>query len=145
MGLIGLIGLMGLMGDKPCAIDFEDEDVVDYPCFSAIYEADAALVAVGVDRGADAGAFIYVSCLGEELDVERHSLGLDGGLGMDVAYILLACKGIYPFPLFGEVAEVGVGLGGFSLHAVGGCCGGSWRDVLRVFGLSLCLLPCGDA
>lgn len=103
------------MGDKPCAIDFEDEDVIDPADGFAVNELDAAHVAVGVNHKAGADTFVNVTCLGEELYLERHSLGGDGSLGMDVAYILLACEGIYPFPLLGEVAEVGVGLSGTHL------------------------------
>ena len=106
-----------LVSNEAGAIDFKDEDVVDYPCFAGVNEADAALVAVGVYRGADACAFINVACLGEELDVERHSLWLDGGLGVDVAYLALTSEGVEPLPFLGEAAEFGVGLGGFCLHA----------------------------
>ncbi len=106
-----------LVGDEACAINLQHEDVVDYSGLSAIYEADAALVAVGVYRGADASAFIDMPCLGEELDVEGHSLGLDGGLGVGVAYLALAGEGVVPLPFLTVGAEVGVGLGGFSLHA----------------------------
>lgn len=54
--------------------------------------------------------------LGEELYVERHSLQLDGGLGMGVAYLALTGEGVEPLPFLTVGTEVGVTLGGFSIH-----------------------------
>ena len=101
-----------LVSDEASAINFEDKDIVDYPCFSAIYEADAALVAVGVDRGADADAFVNVTGLGEELDVEGHTLDFAGGLGVGIAKLALTCEGVEPLPFLAVGAEVGVTLSG---------------------------------
>lgn len=106
-----------LVGDEASAIDFEDEDVVDYSYLAAIYEADAALVTVDVDGGADAGAFVNVTCLGEELDVEGHALYLLGGLGVSIPYLALTGEWVYPLPLLSEAAEFCVGLGGAAVHS----------------------------
>ena len=59
------------MGDEPGAIYFEYQYVVHYPDFSALDELYLSLVAHNIHLQADTFAFIYVSGLGEELDVER--------------------------------------------------------------------------
>lgn len=73
-------------------------------------------MAVGIDGGTDAGAFINVTGLGEELDVERHSLWLDGCLGVGVTYLALTGEWIEPLPLLGVGAKISVTLSGSILH-----------------------------
>ena len=55
---------------KSRAIHFEHKDVVHDPYRATIHELHVALVAQGIDGEADAVAAIYMSCLGEETDVE---------------------------------------------------------------------------
>lgn len=94
------------MGDEPGAIYFEYQYIVHYPDFSALDELYFSLVAHNIHLQADAFAFIYVSGLGEELDVERLALYLPRRLRMHVASYLLTAEWIYPLPLFAELAKV---------------------------------------
>ena len=94
------------MGDEPGAIYFEYQYVVHYPDFSALDELYLSLVAHNIHLQADAFAFIYVSGLGEELDVERLALYLPRCLRMHIASYLLSAAGVYPLPLFAELTEV---------------------------------------
>ena len=71
------------MGDEPGAIYFEYQYIVHYPDFSALDELYFSLVAHNIHLQADAFAFIYVSGLGEELDVERLALYLPRRLPAD--------------------------------------------------------------
>ena len=94
------------MGDEPGAIYFQHQYIVHYPDFSALDELHLSLVAHNIHLQADAFAFIYVSGLGEELDVERLALYLPRCLRMNIASYLLTAAWVYPLPLLAELTEV---------------------------------------
>ncbi len=61
------------MSYKSRAVYFEHEYIVDNPYFTTLDELHLALMAQGVNREADAGAGVYMSRLGKETYVERHT------------------------------------------------------------------------
>ena len=61
------------MRNKSRAVHFEHKYIVDYPYLATIHELHLALVAQCIYGEADAGAGIYMPCLGEETDVERQA------------------------------------------------------------------------
>lgn len=58
---------------KSRAVYFEHEYIVDNPYLATLHELHLALMAQGVNREADAGAGVYMSRLGKETYVERHT------------------------------------------------------------------------
>lgn len=94
------------MGDEPGAIYFEYQYIVNHTDFSAVNELHFSLMAQNIYLQTDAFAFIYVSGLGEELDVERLALYLPRRLRMHVSSYLLTAAWVYPLPLFAELTEV---------------------------------------
>lgn len=94
------------MGDEPDAVYFEYQDVVHYPYLLAVDELHLSLMAQHIYLQADAFAFIYVSGLGEELDIERLALHLPRCLRMHVASNLLTAAWVYPLPLLAELTKV---------------------------------------
>ena len=61
------------MRNKSRAVHFEHKYIVDNPYLATIHELHLALVAQCIYGEADAGAGIYMPCLGEETDVERQA------------------------------------------------------------------------
>lgn len=61
------------MSYKSRAVYFEHEYIVNNPYLATLHELHLALMAQGVNREADAGAGVYMSRLGKETYVERHT------------------------------------------------------------------------
>lgn len=61
------------MSYKSRAVYFLHKYIVDNPYFTTLDELHLALMAQGVNREADAGAGVYMSRLGKETYVERHT------------------------------------------------------------------------
>lgn len=93
------------MRDKPCAIYFEYQYIVHHADFSTVYELHFSLMTHNIHLQTDAFTFIYVSGLGEELDVERFALYVPRCLWMHITSYLLSAAWVYPLPLFAELTE----------------------------------------
>ena len=61
------------MRNKSRAIYFQHKYIVHNPYLATLHKLNPALVAHGIDGEADAGAGVYVSRLGEETNIERHT------------------------------------------------------------------------
>lgn len=61
------------MSYKSRAVYFQHKYIVDNPYFTTLDELHLALMAQGVNREADADAGVYMSRLGKETYVERHT------------------------------------------------------------------------
>lgn len=55
------------------AVYFKHKIVIHNPYFTTLHELHLALMAQGVNREADAGTGVYMSRLGKETYVERHT------------------------------------------------------------------------
>lgn len=97
-----------LVSNKSCAVHLEHQYVIDHTYLAALHKLYLALVAHDVDRQANTLPFIDMARLGEELDVERVSLYMGGGLWVDIARNQLLGAGVYPLPLFGVLPKIGV-------------------------------------
>ena len=95
---------------KRRAVHFKYQYVVHNPYFSTIHELHLALVAHNIDGKAHAVAFIYMSRLGEELDVERQAGYVSCRLRGIVASNTVACAWVVPLPLFHILAKLSVGM-----------------------------------
>ncbi len=93
---------------KPCAVHLEHQDVVDHTYLTARNKLYLTLVAHGVDREANALAFVDMARLGEELDIERVALYMGGGLWVNIARNQLLGAWVYPLPFLCVLAEVDV-------------------------------------
>ena len=96
------------------AVYFEHKYIVDNPYLTTLHELYLALMAVGVYGKADACASVYVSCLGEELDVERHTLHVSGCLRRIETRDSTSRAWVVPLPFLHISAQLGVGLGWLS-------------------------------
>lgn len=94
------------MGDEPGSVYFEYQYIVNHTDFSAVNELHFSLMAQNIYLQTDAFTFIYVSGLGEELDVERLALYLPRCLRMNIASYMLTAAWVYPLPLLAELTEV---------------------------------------
>lgn len=83
------------------AVYFQHKDVIHNPYFTTLDELHLALMAVDVYGEAYACTDVYVSRLGEKLDVERHTLHLSRCLRMHVACHYAPASWVYPSPLLG--------------------------------------------
>ena len=92
------------------AIYLEHKYVVDNPYLPTLHKLHLALVAYGVNREADAGAGVYMSRLGEETNVERHTCHVACCLRRIEAGDTLSRARVVPLPLFHEAAKFSVGL-----------------------------------
>ncbi len=96
------------MCNKSRSIHFEHKYIVDNPYLATLHELHLALMSVGVYGEADACADVYVSCLGEEPDVERHTLHVSGCLRRIEARDSLSCAWVVPLPFLHKSAKLGV-------------------------------------
>lgn len=96
---------------KRRAVHFKYQYVVHDPYFSTIHELHLALVAHNIYGKAHAVAFIYVSRLGEELDVERQAGYVSCRLWGIVAGYTVSRAWVIPLPLLHVTAKLCVGLG----------------------------------
>ncbi len=92
---------------KSRAIYFEHEYVVHNPYLATLHKLHLALVAYGVNREADAGAGVYMSRLGEETYVERHTCHVACCLRWIEAGDALTRAWVVPLPLFHIAAQLG--------------------------------------
>lgn len=93
---------------KPCAVHLDHQYVVDHTYIVARNKLYLTLVAHGVDREANALAFVDMARLGEEFDIERVALYMGGGLWVKISRNRLLGAGVYPLPLFGVLPKIGV-------------------------------------
>ena len=96
------------MGNKSRSIYFQYQDVVDHTYLTARNKLYLTLVAHGVDREANALAFVDMARLGEEFDIERVALYMGGGLWVNIARNQLLGSWVYPLPFLCVLAEVDV-------------------------------------
>ena len=89
---------------KSCSVHFQHKYVIHNPNLATLYKLHLTLVAHNIDGEAHAVAFIYMSRLGEELDVERMAFNLGGTLRMHIACNELMAARVNPLPLFGVLA-----------------------------------------
>lgn len=96
---------------KSRSVHFKHKYVVHNSYFSTIYELHLTLMAHNIDGKTYAVAFIYVSRLGEELDIERQAGYVSCCLWWIVASNVVPRAWIVPLPLLHVVAKLCVGLG----------------------------------
>lgn len=104
-----------LMRYESRAVYFEHEYIVDNSYLATHHELHLALMAVGVYGKADACARVYMSALGKELDIERHTLHVPGCLRRIEARDTLSRARVIPLPFLHISTKLGIGLGWF-LH-----------------------------
>ena len=95
-----------LMRNESRAVYFQYKYIIDNPYLATLHKLYLALMAVGVYGKADACASVYVSCLGEELDVERHTLHVSGCLRWIEASDALSRAWVVPLPLLHKAAQL---------------------------------------
>lgn len=95
---------------KSCAIHFKHKYIVDDPYLTTLHKLHLALMAVGIYGEADACAFINMASLGEELDVERHTLHITRCLWRIEARDSASCTRVVPLPFLHISTQLGVGL-----------------------------------
>ena len=100
---------------KSRTVHFEHEDVVHNPYLATLHELHLALVAQCIYGEADAGAGIYMSRLGKETYVKRHSRHVSRCLRRIETSDTLSRARVVPLPLLHIAAKFGIGLGWF-LH-----------------------------
>ncbi len=93
------------MRHETCAVNFQDEDVVDHADFLATDELHLSLMAHNVNGKAHAFAFINVACLCEKFYVEGLALNVGGRLRMNVARHLLMATRVSPLPFLAIAAQ----------------------------------------
>ena len=96
------------MRNKSRAVHFEHKYIVDNPYLATLHELHLALVAQCVYGEADAGAGIYMSRLGKETYVKRHSRHVSRCLRRIETSDTLPCARISPLPLLHKAAKLGV-------------------------------------
>lgn len=95
------------MRNESRAVYFQHKYIVDNPYFTTLHKLYLALVTHGVNGEADAGAGVYVSRLGEETNVERHTLYVLSCLRWIEACDALSRAWVVPLPLLHEAAQLG--------------------------------------
>ena len=95
---------------KSRTVYFEHEYIVHNPYFTTLDELHLALVAHGVNGEADAGAGVYMSRLGKETYVKRHSRHVPCCLRRIETSDTLSRARVVPLPLLHIAAKFGVGL-----------------------------------
>lgn len=108
------------------AVYFEHKYIVDNPYLTTLHELHLALMAVGVYGEADACARVYVSCLGKELYVKRHTLHVSGCLLRIEARDSLSRAWVVPLPFLHKSAQLSVRLCDWS-HCYSSLNGGNSR------------------
>ena len=98
------------MRNKSRAVHFKHKYVVHNPYRATLHELHLALVAQCIYGEADAGAGVYMSRLGEETYVKRHSRHVSRCLWRVETSDTLPCARIGPLPLLYVAAKFGVGL-----------------------------------
>ena len=98
------------MRNKSRAVHFEHKYIVDNPYLATLHELHLALVAQCIYGEADAGAGIYMSRLGKETYVKRHSRHVSRCLRRIETSDTLPCARVVPLPLLYVAAKFGVGL-----------------------------------
>lgn len=97
------------------AVYFQHKDVIHNPYFTTLDELHLALMAVDVYGEAYACTDVYVSRLGEKLDVERHTLHVPGCLRRIKTRDPASRARVIPLPFLHISTKLGIGLGWF-LH-----------------------------
>ena len=98
------------MRNKCRAVHFEHKYIVDNPYLATLHELHLALVAQCIYGEADAGAGIYMSRLGKETYVKRHSRHVSRCLRRIEPSDTLPCARVVPLPLFHILAKLSVGM-----------------------------------
>ena len=98
------------MSYKSCSVNFQHEDVVHNPYHTTLHKLHPSLVAQCVNGEAHAVAGIYMSCLGEETDVERQACHVSRCLWRIEPSDTLPCARVVPLPLFHILAKLCVGM-----------------------------------
>ena len=98
------------MRNKSRAVYFQHEYIVHNPYLATLHELHLALVAQCIDGEADAVAGIYMSRLGKETYVKRHSRHITRRLRWIKASDTLSRARVVPLPFFHIAAKFGVGL-----------------------------------
>lgn len=99
------------MRNKSRAVYFEHEYVVHNSYLPTLDEQHLALMTVGVNGEADAGAGVYMSRLGEKPDVERHSLHIHRRLRRVESRHTASRTRVVPLPFFNETTQLCIRLG----------------------------------
>lgn len=97
------------------AVYFKHKDVIHNPYLTTHHELHLALMTVSVYSKADTHTSIYMSALGKELDIERHTLHVPGCLRRIEARDTLSRARVIPLPFLHISTKLGIGLGWF-LH-----------------------------
>ena len=93
---------------KSRAVHFQHKYIVHNSYLATLHELHLALVAQCIDGEADAVAGIYMSRLGKETYVKRHSRHVSCCLWRIKASDTLSCARVVPLPLFYVAAKFGV-------------------------------------
>ena len=96
------------MRNKSRAVYFQHKYIVDNPYLATLHELHLALVAQCVYGEADAVAGIYMPCLGEKLDVERHARSIPCRLWWIKTCYTMARARVIPLPFLQVSAKLGV-------------------------------------
>lgn len=96
---------------KSRAVHFKHEYVVHNSYLPTLDELHLALMTVGVNGEADAGAGVYMSRLGEKPDVERHSLHIPRCLRRVESRHTASRTRVVPLPFFNETTQFCIRLG----------------------------------
>lgn len=92
------------------AVYFKHKYIIDNPYLSALHKLHLALMPHGVYGKTDACAYVHMPGLGEELDVERHSLHVPCRLRRIKPRDTLSRAWVMPLPFLHVSAKLGVGL-----------------------------------
>ena len=96
------------MRNKSRTVYFQHKYIVDNPYFTTLDELHLALMAVDVYGEAYACTDVYVSRLGEKLDVERHTLHVPGCLWRIKTRDPTSRARVIPLPFLHISAKLGV-------------------------------------
>ena len=96
------------MRNKSRAVHFKHKYVIHNSYLATLHELHLALMAQCIDGEADAGAGIYMSRLGKETYVKRHSRHVSCCLRRIETCDTLPCARVSPLPLLHKAAKLGV-------------------------------------
>lgn len=96
------------MRNKSRAVYFQHKYIVDNPYFTTLDKLHLALMAVDVYGEAYACTDVYMSALGKELDIERHTLHVPGCLWRIEARDPTSRARVIPLPFLHISAKLGV-------------------------------------
>lgn len=105
------------MRHETCAVNLQNEDVVDHADFLTTDELHFSLMAHNINGKAHTFAFINVACLCEKFNVEGLALNVGGRLRMNVASHLLMATRVGPLPFLAIAAQFRETLGWSCPHA----------------------------